>query len=105
MGKYQNPLNINSLGSFLDSIRDCKFSVVDLSRYDFIDVYATMVPALAVRYICPCGETPDIKLPESEDVVREPPGLPPRLGRGPHHIVRRNRGALDRAGAVGCMPC
>lgn len=69
MTKYRNPLNIGSLGNCLQAIRDRNFTVIDLTAYDFIDVYSTMVLALAVRYMCQEGMTPDIRLPESEDAT------------------------------------
>jgi hypothetical protein len=46
MGKYQNPLNINTLGAFVDVVKASGFREIDLRPYDFVDVYATMGTAL-----------------------------------------------------------
>ena len=68
MGKYQNPLNLNSFGAFVESVQSSDFREIDLRPFDFIDAYATMGLALLVRHACVAGNTPDLTAPESDDV-------------------------------------
>lgn len=68
MGKYQKPLNINSFGAFVDSVQSSRFREIDLRPFDFVDAYATMGLALLVRHACLVGNTPDLTVPESDNV-------------------------------------
>jgi hypothetical protein len=69
MGKYRSPLNLGTLEAFLAGVRASRFSTVDLSPFDFIDVYASVVLALTVRHACIRNhEPPDLLLPQNEDV-------------------------------------
>lgn len=68
MGKYQNPLNIGSLGPFVESVKSSGLQEIDLRPFDFVDVYATMGLALLVRSACRQGHTPRIYAPSSDDV-------------------------------------
>lgn len=69
MGRYQAPLNLGTLESFLKEVKANGFRRVDLSRYDFIDVYASVVLALLLRHAYMMkGEPPDLVLPADDDV-------------------------------------
>lgn len=69
MSEFRNPLNFNTLGNFLATVADGAYQRVDLRRYDFIDVYSSMVLALLLRYCCILKEPPALLLPDSEDVT------------------------------------
>lgn len=69
MGRYRAPLNLGTLETFLEEVRANGFRRVDLSRYDFIDVYASVVLALLLRHAHMVnGEAPDLVLPADDDV-------------------------------------
>jgi len=68
MSDFRNPLGSNSLGPFLKSVAEEGYKRVDLARFDFIDVYSTMVIALLLRYCCKEQGPPELILPESDAV-------------------------------------
>jgi len=68
MGKYRNALNINSFGDFVASVQSSGFREIDLRPFDFIDAYATMGLALLVRHACLAAQTPDLTVPDSDNV-------------------------------------
>ncbi|MFV2073488.1 MAG: hypothetical protein ACC742_12655 [Thermoanaerobaculales bacterium] len=68
MSEFHYPLNSNTLGRFLRDVAEGGYQRLDLRRFDFIDVYSSMVLALLLRYSCTLKGPPDLLLPESEDV-------------------------------------
>lgn len=68
MSDFRNPLSSKTVGPFLSSVAEGDYQRVDLARFDFIDVYSTMVIALLLRYCCRQKGPPELILPESEAV-------------------------------------
>jgi anti-sigma regulatory factor (Ser/Thr protein kinase) len=68
MARFRAPLNANTIGELLQAVQACDYRRVDLRPYDFIDVYASVVLALLLRFSCTTRTPPELLLPESADV-------------------------------------
>lgn len=68
MARFSNPLNASTIGDFLATVQADDYRRVDLSAFDFIDVYASVVLALMLRFACSAKGPPELILPESPDV-------------------------------------
>ena len=68
MSEFHCPLNTDTLDRFLRDVAEENFQRIDLRRFDFIEVYPTMVLALLLRYCCTMKVPPELLLPESENV-------------------------------------
>lgn len=69
MARFRNPLNGSTIGDLLATVQASDYRRVDLSSFDFIDVYASVVLALMLRFACTTKEPPELVLPESPDVL------------------------------------
>lgn len=68
MARFQNPLNAATIGDLLASVQAADYRCVDLRPFDFIDVYASVVLALMLRFACTTRTPPELFIPESADV-------------------------------------
>lgn len=68
MTRFSNPLNANTIGDLLATVQASDYQCVDLRPFDFIDVYASVVLALMLRFACTTRTPPELLLPESPDV-------------------------------------
>ncbi len=68
MARFRTPLNANTIGDLLQAVQACDYRRVDLRPFDFIDVYASVVLALLLRFACTTRTPPELLLPESADV-------------------------------------
>ena len=68
MPRFNRPLNANTIGELIQEVQKTGYKRLDLSPYDFVDVYASVVLALLLRFACTTKRVPELVLPESEQV-------------------------------------